>query len=86
MCLAIPAKIESIDNGMAECRVGESETFIKVSLMLIEEAGDEAAGVGDYVIVHAGFALRKLDPQEAEESLKILRQLSEVHFGEPAQF
>ncbi|MGE4299959.1 MAG: HypC/HybG/HupF family hydrogenase formation chaperone [Desulfovibrionaceae bacterium] len=85
MCLAIPVKIESIgDLGMASCRVGESDTFIQVSMMLLDE--DTGASVGDYVIVHAGFAIRKLDPLEAEESLKVLRQLAHHHFGEEAQF
>ncbi|MBG0776571.1 MAG: HypC/HybG/HupF family hydrogenase formation chaperone [Desulfovibrionaceae bacterium] len=82
MCLAIPAKVEKIENDMATCRVGESDTYIQVSLMLSEEE----IVVGDYIIVHAGFALRKLDPAEAEESLRILRQLSEMAFGDEAQF
>ena len=81
MCLAIPVKIEKIDGDMAHCRVGESETFLDVSLMIL----DEEATLGDFLIVHAGFALRKLDPQEAQESLNILRQLAQHEFGE-AQF
>lgn len=72
MCLAIPVRIESIENGVADCRVGEGDTFIKASLMLTE--GE--AKVGDYLIVHAGFALRILDPKEAEESLNILREMA----------
>lgn len=72
MCLAIPAKIESIENNVATCRVGEGETFIQASLALIEPE----PALGDYLIVHAGFALRVLDPQEAQESLKLLRQMA----------
>lgn len=71
MCLAIPAKIESIEGDIARCRVGESETFINASLALLPEA----AVIGDYLIIHAGFALRKLDLGEAEETLRILRDL-----------
>jgi len=82
MCLAIPVKIEEIDNGVANCRVGESDTFIKVALMLMEGEVE----IGDYIIVHAGFALRKLDPVEAEESLKVLRELAEKTFQEEARF
>lgn len=82
MCLAIPAKIESLDNEYAKCRVGESETFITVSTMLLEEEPK----IGDYIIVHAGFALRVLDPKEAQETLNILRQLAEHEFGEQARF
>lgn len=75
MCLAIPAKIESIDNGVAQCRVGEGETFVTASLMLL----DQEAGLGDYVIIHAGFAIRKLDLKEAQESLTILRDLANAY-------
>lgn len=82
MCLAIPAKIESLENDMATCRVGESETFITVSTMLMEEE----PRIGDYLIVHAGFALRLLDPKEAQETLTVLRQLAEAEFGEAPQF
>jgi len=81
MCLAIPVKIESMEGDLAHCRVGQSETFLDVSLMLM----DEAVAIGDYLIVHAGFALRKLDSKEAEETLNILRQMAQNEFGE-AQF
>ncbi len=81
MCLAIPAKIVEIDNGMATCNVGESDTQIKVSLMLLEGQ----VTYGDFIIVHAGFALRKLDPKEAEETLTILRDMLKAQ-GEVANF
>lgn len=71
MCLAIPVEIQSIEDQVARCRVGEGETFLDASLMLLAEEVE----VGDYLIVHAGFALRKLDPKEAEETLKILRDM-----------
>lgn len=75
MCLAIPAKIESIENGVAQCRVGEGETFVTASLMLL----DQEATLGDYVIIHAGFAIRKLDLKEAQETLTILRDLANAY-------
>ncbi|UTF51063.1 HypC/HybG/HupF family hydrogenase formation chaperone [Desulfomicrobium sp. ZS1] len=75
MCLAIPAKIESIENGAAQCRVGEGETYVSASLMLL----DGEAALGDYVIIHAGFAIRKLDLKEAQESLTILRDLANAY-------
>ncbi len=78
MCLAVPVKIESIENEIAHCRVGEGETFIKASLMLIEPKPE----VGDYIILHAGFALRKLDPLEAQESLNILRDMARAVQGQ----
>ncbi|MEF2144895.1 MAG: HypC/HybG/HupF family hydrogenase formation chaperone [Desulfovibrionaceae bacterium] len=71
MCLAVPAEIIEIENGVATCRVGEGTATVQASLLVM----DEDVGLGDFVIIHAGFAIRKLDPKEAEESLKILREL-----------
>lgn len=83
MCLAIPAKIESLGaQGMARVRVGESETFLDVCTMLLPEE----PAPGDYVIVHAGFALHRVDPAEAQESLDLLRQLATSIDGAPANF
>lgn len=81
MCLAIPAKITEIKDEFATCQVGDSETFITVSLMLMEEE----VALGDYLIVHAGFALRKLSQEDAQESLSVLRQMVEAQ-GEQAGF
>ena len=83
MCLAIPAQIEEIQGDMATCQVGESDTRISASTMLLEEG---SYAVGDWVLVHAGFAIRTLDPQAAEETLRILRELSSQAFGEEATF
>ncbi len=71
MCLAVPIEILEIEDDMATGRVGEGDATIQTSLMLL----DEPVEVGDWIIVHAGFALRKLDPQEAMETLKILRDI-----------
>ncbi|QGY38759.1 HypC/HybG/HupF family hydrogenase formation chaperone [Pseudodesulfovibrio cashew] len=78
MCLAIPAKILEIDDGVATCQVGEGDTTVQASIMLL----DEEVVLGDYIIIHAGFALRRLDPKEAEETLKILRDMVELMGGE----
>lgn len=72
MCLAIPAEIVEIDGEMATVKVGEA--MRKASLMLLPEAGQ----IGDYVIVHAGFALHKVDPKEAQESIRLLRDLASM--------
>jgi len=83
MCLAIPAEIVEINEaGMAKCRVGKSETYLTVSAMLLPER----PAIGEYVIVHAGFALRVLDKAEAEETLRLLREMSEAVEGQPAGF
>ena len=68
MCLAIPAKIVRIENGMGTIDMDGAQR--EVSLLLQEDAR-----VGDYVIVHAGFAIHRVDEEEALESLKFLRQM-----------
>lgn len=78
MCIAIPAEIVELrDDGMARARVGESQTYLNASIMLLPESPQ----VGDYVIVHAGFALRKLDPADAQESLRLLREMAQTLDG-----
>jgi hydrogenase expression/formation protein HypC len=76
MCLAIPSKIVKIENNIGTIDVDGVKR--KTSLLLLEDAK-----VGDYVIVHAGFAIHKIDEQVAMESLKILREtLSLVEGGD----
>ena len=83
MCLAIPSQIvELLDNGMARARVGNSETYLTACVSLLPEP----ARVGDYMIVHAGFALHRLDPAEAEASLGLLRDMAQLLEGKPAGF
>lgn len=73
MCLAIPVRVtECGPDGKARVRVGQGETYMDISTLLLPEA----PRVGDYVIVHAGFALRLLDPVEAEESLRLFREIA----------
>ena len=71
MCLAVPAEVIEIADQVATCRVGEGDTTVNASLMVL----DEEITLGDYLIIHAGFAIRKLDPLEAKETLKILRDV-----------
>ncbi len=69
MCLALPARIAEIhDDDTATVTLGGVRK--QVSLALIEDAA-----VGDYVIVHVGYALSKLDPAEAERTLALLTDL-----------
>ncbi len=68
MCLAIPSKIVDIQSNVATIDVEGVKR--QASLMLVEDAR-----VGDYVIVHAGFAIQKLDESSALESLKLLREV-----------
>ena len=72
MCLAIPALIKSIDGYLAEAEI--DGVTRQVSLQLTPEAR-----VGDYVLLHTGYAINVIDPVEAEETLKLLKELSEVY-------
>lgn len=72
MCLAIPSKIIRIDeNGLGTVDVDGVKR--EVSLLMIDKPE-----IGDYVIVHAGFALHKIDETVAMESLQILRDTLEI--------
>lgn len=83
MCLAIPAQIIEIESeDTARVRIGESSTFLTASTMLLPEP----VKPGDFVIVHAGFALHKLDEKEARDSLDALREIAEAACGVPANF
>jgi hydrogenase expression/formation protein HypC len=67
MCLAIPSKITKIEDNMAVIDVDGVRR--ECSLLLVEDAQ-----VGDYVIVHAGFAISKLDEAAALETLSLLKE------------
>jgi len=76
MCLAIPSKIVQIDdNNMAVIDVDGVRR--QASLLLLEEAR-----VGDWVIVHAGFAIQKLDEAAALETLELLRSAADQYDAE----
>jgi len=76
MCLAIPGKIIELDASRG-IRMGKAD-FGGVIREICLEALPEAR-LGDYVIVHAGFALNILSEEEAQETLKLLHELSEVN-------
>ena len=79
MCLAIPSRITKIQNNMATIDVEGVQR--EASLLLLEDAR-----VGDYVIVHAGFAIQKLDESAAQETLDLLREaIAAVEKTEPNQ-
>jgi hydrogenase expression/formation protein HypC len=75
MCLAIPGKIVEIvdeDNRIAKVDVGGVKRNINVGMLDKEEAR-----VGDYVLIHVGFAMSKVDEQQAEDTLRILKEIGE---------
>ena len=72
MCLAIPALVKSIEGHQAEVEIGGVTR--QASIQLTPEVK-----VGDYVLLHTGYAINIIDEAEAEETLKLLRELSEVY-------
>jgi hydrogenase expression/formation protein HypC len=75
MCLAVPVRIVSIDGNEAETEIAGVRR--RVSIALTPEAK-----VGDYVLLHTGYAIGVVDEAEAEETLKLLEEiasLSEIH-------
>jgi len=75
MCLAIPGKIVEIvdeDNSIAKVEVGGVKRNINIGML-----GKEEAQVGDYVLIHVGFAMSKVDEKQAEDTLRILKEIGE---------
>ncbi|MDO9334385.1 MAG: HypC/HybG/HupF family hydrogenase formation chaperone [Dehalococcoidales bacterium] len=70
MCLAIPALIKSIEGKEAEVEIGGITR--RISLWLTPEAK-----VGDYVLLHTGYAISIIDQQEAEETLRLFAEIAE---------
>lgn len=71
MCLSTPAKVVDIHGNIAGVSVGG--TIFKAGLQLVENVS-----VGDWVLLHTGFAIRKLDESEALETLKILKEINDA--------
>ncbi len=68
MCLAVPARVVEVDGDIAKVDFGHG-VLRKVSLALVD------AKVGDYVLVHAGYAIQVIDEKEAMETLRILEEI-----------
>jgi hydrogenase expression/formation protein HypC len=75
MCLAIPGKVIEVfqDRGL---RMGRADFGGTVRKVCLEHLAD--AGLGDYVLVHVGFALSKVDPEEAERTYRFLQKLGQL--------
>jgi len=69
MCLALPAKIVSIDEAQDTAIVALGEVKKEVSLALVENVNP-----GDYVLIHVGYALNTLSPEEAERTLELFSE------------
>ncbi len=71
MCVAIPSKIVEIDEATATVAVGGSRILARLDLV-------EGAKLGDYVLVHAGFAITLLDAEDARETLSLMKEVGIV--------
>ena len=71
MCLSIPSKIKSIDEETNTCVVDTMGVERSASLDLI----DTDVTIGDYVLIHIGFAMNKIDEEDALESLKVYQEI-----------
>lgn len=69
MCVGIPGKVTAIDGRMATVEVGGAHREIALDLL-------GGVRIGDYVIAHAGFAIHKVDEEEALKTLEIIRELA----------
>ena len=71
MCLAVPAQVKSIHDHEAEVEIGG--TSYRASIFLTPEVK-----IGDYVLLHTGYAISVIDEEEAQETLKLLREISDM--------
>ncbi len=69
MCLAIPMQVKEIAQDTAICEI--DGVLRNASLMMLD-----SVEVGDYVLIHAGFAIEKLDLEEAEKTLALFREMA----------
>lgn len=75
MCLAIPGKIVEIvdhENRIAKVEVGGVKRNVNIGML-----DEDEVHVGDYVLIHVGFAMSKVDEQEAAETLRVLKEIGE---------
>ena len=70
MCLAIPAKVISVEGAIARADMMGNMTVADISLL-------EKVSVGEYIMIHAGFAIQKYDEDEAKATLDLLKELFE---------
>lgn len=68
MCLGIPMKIKNIRGEFAEVETSRLTRTINIQML-------PQAKIGDYVIVHAGFAIEKLDPRKAKQTLRLINEI-----------
>lgn len=72
MCLSVPAQVMKIEGENADVSVGG--TIMKANLSMVDDVN-----VGDYILLHTGFALQKIDEDEARETLKTFSEFNELN-------
>jgi hydrogenase expression/formation protein HypC len=78
MCLAVPVLVMEVAEQVAVCQVHGGQTQVEASLLLV----DEEVRPGDYLLLHAGFALRRMEVQEARETLALLQEMADCVPGQ----
>jgi hydrogenase expression/formation protein HypC len=79
MCLAIPGQVlEVVDERNRLARVDVAGVLRNVNIGLLDQDGD-AAGPGDWVLIHVGFAMSKVDEDEAQATLGLLQQMGDAY-------
>ncbi len=73
MCLAVPARVDSLDSAASTAIVDLDGIRKEVSTLLLDEVT-----VGDYVLVHVGYALERIDPVEAAKTLLLFDELKGI--------
>lgn len=77
MCLAVPGKIISIDESNPDLKMAKVNFGGVIKEICIQWLPD--AKIGEYVLAHVGFALNKIDEKDAEDTLKILREMGDLN-------
>ena len=78
MCLAIPARVVEIDSETDMATVALGEVRKTISLALVE-----GVGIDDYVLIHVGYAINKIDQQEAERTLQLFAEAGVIEGARP---
>jgi hydrogenase expression/formation protein HypC len=79
MCLAIPGQVlEVVDEANRIAKIDVAGVVRNVNVGLLD-AGDDAAGPGDWVLIHVGFAMSKVDAEEAEATLALLQRMGDAY-------
>jgi hydrogenase expression/formation protein HypC len=79
MCLGIPGQIVEIvddENHIAKAEVSGVRRNVNIGLLA---EGEDAVGIGDWVLIHVGFAMSKIDEEEAQETRRFLEMLGEPY-------